>query len=233
VRTALLLGLLTALTLSCSPLGDLGTLAPTDKAPYTLAPPTPTLSPIATVAPTGHGRPYTAEMIAAELLDVPDGFPPELQTEFIAAAIADRIWTYDGRPYREVWITGSCNEPVRTRCDLTLEGLPAFAPTRDDADSYWFVVHVDAPILGPESGQGLRGFPPDVAHAIDALARSLDTDGRFRAEALRGIDWALPPPDDAFVLTYGDDNEGDTMIFVTLDRANRQLLSIDTRVCCG
>jgi hypothetical protein len=232
VRTLLLTSLL-ALTVGCSPAGMLGTPAASEKAPYTLAPPTPDLSPLATVAPTGHGQPYTAEMIAVELADVSYNFPPELQTEFIAAALADRIWTYDGRPYREVWFTGSCNEGVRIRCDLSLTGLPAFAPTRGDVDTYWFVVHLGSPILGPEAGQALGGFPPDLVPAIDALARSLDIDGRFKAEALRGIDWALPPPDDAFVLTYGDDNEGDTTIVVTLDRANRRILSIEERVCCS
>jgi len=67
VRQLLLLGPLVALISACSPVALVGTPAPTDKAPYTQAPPTPTLSAIATVAPTGHGRPYTAEMIAVEL----------------------------------------------------------------------------------------------------------------------------------------------------------------------
>lgn len=233
MRRSLSLGPLLVLIVGCSPAALLGTAAPTAKAPYTQAPPTPTLSRIATVAPTGHGRPYTAEMIAIELQDVPDDFPPELQSAFIAAALADQVWTYDGRPYRQVWIQGSCDDGARGRCEVSFTGLPVFAPTIDDVDTYWFVVDLQTPVVGPERGHGLGGFPPDLAPEIDALARLLDTDGRFRNEALLGIDWALPPPDDGFVLRYGDDNEGDTMIFVTLDRANRQILSIEDRVCCS
>ena len=39
--------------------------------------------------------------------------------------------------------------------------------------------------------------------------------------------WALPPPGDAFVLLYGgEDEEGDPVFWVTLDRASRRILSI-------
>lgn len=218
--------------IACSPSGPLGTPTPTAKAPYTMPPPTPTLSAIATVAPTGHGRPYTPDMVAVELQDVSYNFPPGLQSTFVATAFADRVWSYDGRPYRDVSIAGSCNDGVARICDVTLVGLPAFAPTRDVVDVYWFIVDLQSPVVGPGGGQALRGFPPELAHDIDTLARSLDTDSRLNGEALRSVEWMLPPPDDAFVLTYGDDNEGDTMYFVTLDRTNREILSIDQRVCC-
>ena len=232
MRTLLLLPLL-ALTVGCVPVGIPGAPASTEKVPYTQAPPTPILSPIATVAPTGHGRPYTAEMIAVELLDVPDDFPPQLQNELIAAALADRIWTYDGRPYREIWITGSCNEPGRTRCDLAVSGLPAFAPTRDWEDAYFFAVDLRSGVILPTTEPGIRGLPAELVPEIEDLARALDADGRLEGMLLRHVRWLPPPPDDAYVVTFGDDNEGDTMIFVTLDRANRRILSIETRVCCN
>lgn len=215
----------------CTPLG-LGTPAATPKAPYTMPPPTPTLSPIATVAPTGHGRPYTPEMIAVELQDVPYNFPPQLQKDYVAAALADRIWTYDGRPYRDLNISGSCNDGVPIRCDLTVSGLPAFAPTTDNIDGYYFSVDLSSGLVASGS-IGLRGFPPEIAPEVDALARSLDTEGRLMKMPLRFVVWNLPPPDDAFRLAYGDNEVGDLTIFVTLDRANRQILSMEDWVCCG
>lgn len=227
MRTTLL-GLLFALTLGCSSPGNLGTRAPTHKEPYTLAPPTPILSPLSTVAPTGHGRPYTAEMIAVELLDVSYDFPPELQTEFIAAALADRIWTHDGRPYREVWITGSCNDGDRRQCDLTVSGLPAFAPTREREDDYFFAVDLGSGMIRPTTEPGGRGLPPELVPQIEALARALDTDGRLEGMQLRNVRWLPPPPDDAYMLDFGNGGlEGDPRTLVTLDRPNERIISME------
>jgi hypothetical protein len=215
-----------ALILACSP-AAVSSPVQTPKLPYTQPPPTPTLSPIATVAPTGHGRPYTAEMIAAELQDVPYTFPRELQTPFMAASLAEYIWTYDGRPYREIQFGGSCGEGVPRRCEFTISGLPAYAPTREETDHWWFTVGLDSPVLGPEAGHSLRGFPPEFAADLDPLVRSLDTEGRLAGMAVGTIGWAPPPPEDAFVLRYRKgDLEGAHIVEVLLDRTNRKILSI-------
>ena len=199
----------------------------TPKSSYTMAPPTPTLSPIATVAPTGHGRPYTAEQMAIELQDVAYNFPPQLQATWVARALADLIWTYDGRPYRDLGIHASCDEPP-IRCDLSVEGLPAFAPSWDWSDSYTFEVNMTSGVFTPAGLPSLHGFPPELAPGLDTLARSLDTQGRLKDEPPTSkIAWAVPPPDDAFNLfSGGEDEEGDPVSWVTLDRANRRILSI-------
>ena len=232
MRALALAVMMLTFAIGCAPITDvLGTPETTPKAPYTNPPPTPTLSPIATVAPTGHGRPYTPEMMVAELMDVPYNFPRELQTDFVAAALADRIWTFDGRPYRELSISGSCDEGGLGRCDLSVSGLPAFAPNRETNDHYYFSVNVQSAVVIP-GASGLEAYPPELGPEVDALVRSLDTERQLQKQGLRGVEWALPPPDDAFRLVYGGDNEGDLMIYVTLDRANRQILSLERYICC-
>jgi len=216
---------------ACS--GSPGPGEPTPKAPYTQAPPTPELVAIATVAPTGHGRPYSPEMIAAELQDVQFGLAPELQSPFIAAALADRIWTYDGRPYREMWFSGSCDEAGAGRCELSVQGLPDYAPTRESEDYYHFEVDLRSGAVRLAALPGGKGFPAELIPEIDGLVRSLDTEGRLEGLTLSYVLWAFPPPDDAFIVRYETgDLEGDRWIHVTVDRANQRILSMEQQVCC-
>ena len=234
VRTlSLVVGGATVLVLAAGCAGSLIPGDPTPKAPYTQAPPTPELVAIATVAPTGHGTPYTAAMIAAELRDVQFGLAPELQSPFIAATLADRIWTYDGRPYRELLISGSCDEAGSGRCDLTVQGLPDYAPTRESEDYYHFDVDLHSGAVTLAALPGGKGFPAELFLEIDALARSLDTEGRLEDLSLSYVLWAFPPPDDAFIVRYETgDQEGDRWIHMTIDRANRRILSMEQQVCC-
>jgi hypothetical protein len=81
---------------------------------------------------------------------------------------------------------------------------------------------------------GGKGFPPELVPEIEALARSLDTEGRLDGIDLRYVVWLPPPPDDAYSLDFGNDGlEGTPRISVTLDRKNRQILSMEDWVCCG
>ena len=198
----------------------------TPKPTYTAAPPTPTLSPIATAGPADHRRPYDAAAILAVLQDVPQTFPAQLRTPEMAQAIADAlsagIWTYDGRPYRELAIRASCGEGGPLRCDLSASGLPASAPTRDAEDAYWWEVTGSG--LFRQAGRGLRGYPAALDAELDELARSLDQ-GRLEGLSLLSVEWALPPPDDGYVLRYGTGREeGARNVFITIDRTARQIL---------
>ena len=92
-----------------SPTPTLSVPSPTipGKEPYTQEPPTPTLSVLATVAPSGHGRPYTPADMAALLGAAaarPSGFASELNTpqllETMAGVLAADVYTYDGTPQR-------------------------------------------------------------------------------------------------------------------------------------
>ncbi|HSW41001.1 MAG TPA: hypothetical protein VLM76_00630 [Patescibacteria group bacterium] len=226
MKRTLLVAMLAVVVVGCS----LGLTTPppaTLKPTYTMPPPTPTLSPLATVGPTGHGRPYTAtEMAVALREDVPYNFPPQLQADWVARALADLVWTYDARPYRELGIHGSCDEPP-IRCNLTVQGLPAFAPSWEESDSYWFEVRPTSGTFTPAGPPSLQGFPPELVPELDALARSLDTEGRLEAMALRAVAWALPPPDRGFRLVYGPEKYSlDPGYDVLIGFANRRIVSI-------
>ncbi len=106
-------------------------------------------------------------------------------------------------------ISARCGEDGPTRCDLTVTGLPAFAPPEGSSDIYRWVVTGDFDVLTP-SGVGRKGYPPELAPELDLLARSLDTEGRLTDERFWGAEWAIPPPDDAFVLTYSRDKDEGT-----------------------
>lgn len=220
---ALALGLL----LGCAGLPVVTTPDPTPKAPYTQAPPTPTISPIATVAPAGHGRPYTPEMIAATLASMPSTrLPDQLKNEFIASAFADRIWTYDGQPYRDMLFGGSCSDDGSS-CRARMWGLPAYAPDRTASDSYWITVDFRSGLVVTSEGHALNGFPAEAASGIDDVARSLVPVERLAETSLVFVGWALPPPENAFVLIYRlGDLEGSRLTTVTIDLEVRKVLSI-------
>ena len=205
----------------------------TGKPPYTLEPPGPTLTAMATVAPTGHGRPYSAadvaRMLEANAAARPAGFARELRApavmEVMAGVLADEIYTFDGRPYQRVVFSASCDQ-AGVQCDLTMAGVPAFTDDPEVFDSYGWTVAPRVPLVTLTS-HALRGFPPDLTADLDDLARSLDADNQYRDRPLLGVEWELPPPDDAWVLRYGNGlEEGDPTFLVTIDRVARRLLAI-------
>jgi len=196
------------------------------KAPYTLAPPTPTLSAQATVGPTGAGQPYTADLIQPYLNNAPISFPNELRVTPVAEAIADRIWTFDGRPYRDVVIGGSCEGSL---CEVSVTGLPAFSSTPDEADFYALTVDRGSGLFSDAGEPLLRGFPTDLVPQLDAIARAADSAGRLRDLALLGSSWRIPPPNRAFTLEYGMGlEERDPVVFVTVDLDNGAVIAIRT-----
>lgn len=216
---------LTAIVAACGPLVNDQSAAPI-KASYTLAPPTPTLSPQGTAGPDGPGQPYAAGDIQPFLERAPIGFPDELRTPFVAAAVADRVWSYDGRPYRDVLFGGSCESEI---CEFSVTGLPTFAPTHDASDTWFLRLDRRTGLISTHGAPSLKGFPPELVPELDSLARSLDVDGRLTDLALLGAQWSIPPPGDAFQLRYGKGlEEGDPTLLVTLSRSERVLLSIES-----
>lgn len=214
-------------------LSEPATPRPTAKARYTNPPPTPTLSAIATVAPTGHGRPYTPEQITALFEDWiashPVAIAPTLQAPAVVKAIAnvlaDTIYTYDGQPYQRVSFGGRCGEPP-TLCDLTMTGVPPFTADPEVGDGYYWEVRPQVPLVTLNNA-GLGGFPRELVDPLDALARSLDTEGRIGERMLQSAGWAFPPPDDAYLLRYSHGlEEEDPSVYVKLDRTARRILSI-------
>jgi hypothetical protein len=232
VRHRALLCLLVLLA-ACAPI-ERTPAEPTPKRPFLVVTPIASPEPIRTVAPSGHGRPYTADMIAVALREtVPYNFPSVLQAPWLAEVLADRIWTYDGLPYWKLSIHGNCTEPRPDWCELTVQGLPGFATSRDEIDVYFFPEVRPFGRFVKESRQvALHGFPSTLVPELDALVRSLDTKGRLKVFELRGASWALPPPDDGYILTYRrGDLEAATLVDVTVDRGDRTILSMIITQC--
>lgn len=202
-----------------------GVVPATPKAPYTLAPPAPTWSPVGTVAPSGHGQPYAADDVWAAM-QTARNLPDELRTAELAEALAPRIWTYDGQPYARLWIGGECGEPP-VRCEVEVVGLPGFALDIDRADNYFFEVRPAIGVLTQEGGQdGLAGFPREIVRPLDDAVRGL-IDHRLGERQLIGVSWLLPPPDDGYLLRYGfDDILGEGQIVVGYDRGTNEVFSI-------
>jgi hypothetical protein len=169
--------------------------------------------------------------MVAVLEAVPRIFPEELRTPelttLLADAMAATIETYDGQPYRELFVQGSCDEGGLQRCDVTVSGLPSFA-ARDEQDTYLFEVR-----NGSVSRRGepqRRGFPTDLTADLDAVARRLDTGGLLSDRTLLNAEWLPEPPNDAYVLFYGNGNEeGDPTVVVRIDRGGGMILDIHIR----
>lgn len=190
---------------ACSPISPVPPTATpsaaTVKPSYTLAPPTPSLSAVGSPAPGPPVRPYATADIHGLFVDAGPGFPAELRTEATAEALANVIWSFDGRPFRTVWLTGSCESG---RCEVS-------------------------GIYSQPSPPYLRGFPPQLVDGLDRQAKALDVRGEFRDKPLLGVEWQIPPPDDAFLLRYGNGNEEqDPTIRVILARRDGRLVSIST-----
>ena len=208
----------------CAP--GLGSPEPTLKPSYTLAPPTPTISPIGTAGPAAHSRPYGAGDLTAALADPANRLPPELRAEWLAPPLAEAVWTYDGKPYRELTIAGSCDEGA-PRCDLHVGGLPSFAPDREAVDGYTFSVDLASQTIAPAGRPSLKGFPAELVPGLDATARSQDTLGQLDGMFLRNAVWTIPPPADAYALAYATGTlEGDRGLLVTVDRATGTVVSV-------
>lgn len=197
----------------------------TIKSPYTQPPPTPTISPIATVADSKPGQPYVSTGVDEAFANSPAGFPAALRTEQIASAVADAIWTFDGRPYRDMFVDGSCDDGGR-RCDLTITGLPVYAPDRDASDTWFWSVNTGSGLL-TSTGTDLRGLPADLVAEADALARRLDNGGQIGDRDLLGATWL--PPEGHVALRYGHGlEEGDPTITMVVDPAGDRVVSVGT-----
>lgn len=131
----------------------------------------------------------------------PGGVPQELQTEPIASAVAQSIWTFDASdPWWELVAGGSCGPET---CSLEVSGAPDGAVGED-----LYVFEVTRASGAVELvASNLRGFPQSLMSRLDELARSLLDAASFEGLALVSARW-LPPPDEGqFVLSYRSGGE--------------------------
>jgi hypothetical protein len=197
--------LLVAMAVACAAPG------PSSVPPSPSPAPTPSAGP--GIALPDPGRPFDAETLLAAMRDSrrPDGVPDQLETDEIAAALADSIWTFDGRPWDTIVAGGSCGPEA---CTLELAGSSAGA-LGDDA--WAFEVTPAYASVEPISVE-LMAFPADVAPQLDDLARNLVPAADVEGMLLANARW-LPPPDEGrFVLAYrSGGEEGSCGLDVTLD----------------
>jgi len=159
------------------------------------------------------GRPYDADAVLTAMRQSrrPGGVPDVLETEPIAAAIADELWTWSGEPWTSLTVGGACGPE---RCSIDVAGAPAEAVGDDLYQLSVSLADGAVTVVGTE----LRGYPPDLEARLDAIARAGAGGDQLEGLALQRARW-LPPPDDGrFVLAYrSGGEEGSPAADVTVD----------------
>ncbi len=173
------------------------------------------------------GRPFDA----ATLLEAmggsrrPGGVPDQLETDAIAAALAQRLWTIDGEPWTTMSIGASCG-PVR--CTLDVSGSRSGAL---GDDLYAFEIIPAADDVQPISTD-LRSLPTDVGGVLDRMAR--DAEARIARDELilASVRWNPPPDHETFQLSYRSGNEeGSCELELALDVTSGEAETLSAEGC--
>lgn len=210
-----------ALTACAAPMPSITASAPLSPSP----PPTAVVQGIELPEP---GQPFDEEAILAAMRDSrrPGGVPDELETDAIAAAVAEAIWTIDGEPWTTMATGGSCGPQA---CTLEVAGADAGSPGED----LWvFEVTPGSEAVEVVSAD-LRSLPAELVPRLDELTRSLIPTVDVEGLNLTNVRW-LPPPDETrFVLSYrsGDEEESSCGADVTVDAAVPAVVS-DLTIDC-
>lgn len=173
------------------------------------------------------GHPFDAASLLAAMRSSrrPGGVPDPIETDAIAAEVADAIWTYGGQPWSTQSVGGSCGP---TTCTLEVAG--AGADTQGD-DVWVFAVTPGTGEVRLVTAE-LGSVPPEVVAALDELARALDEGGSLASMLLGSASW-LPPPDEGqFDLSYrSGGEEGSCGIDLRLDAVHAEVVSSSSRGC--
>jgi hypothetical protein len=200
-----------------------GPVAPTPTA--TMPTPTVSQSPSQDLLPDA-GRPFDAGDILLAMRESrrPGGVPDELETDAIASAVAERIFTFDGGAWPELVAGGSCGPET---CTLEVGGTPDGALGED---LYTFSVTPSTGTVRLLSAD-LRGLPETLLDDLDVTARA-DLDDPPSDLELLSASW-LPPPDDGrFLLAYrSGGEEGSCQLNVTLDARSGSVLEEEALDC--
>jgi hypothetical protein len=155
----------------------------------------------------------------------PGGVPDQLETEPIAAALAERIWTISGEPWDQIVAGGSCGPES---CTLEVAGAPAGALGED---LYVFSVVPASETVELQRAE-LRGLPASLLPELEALAREAIAEDALTGLRLVSARW-LPPPDDGqFVLSFRPGGEESACgLDVTLDTRRAEVTEQRTVNC--
>ena len=173
------------------------------------------------------GRPFDAATLLAALRESrrPGGVPDELETDEVASALSNTIWTFDGEPWNAISAGGSCGPAT---CTLELAGADDSA----QGDDLW--VFEVTPATGAVQLQttDLRSLPTELLASLDQLTRSLVPVAELDGLILTNVRW-LPPPDDGqFVVSYrSGGEEGSCGVDVTVDAAVPEIVSGSSSDC--
>ena len=173
------IGVLLALTLAAC-------AGPTPSPTSSLGQPgTATADPSLAAAP---GQPYDAATLLAAIREStrPGGVPDELETDAVAAAMADLIWTWDGQPWQTLSVGGACGE---TECGLEVAGS---TDGMAGADLYAFAVDRAGGEVTLELSD-LHAYPASLSEGLDQMARA-EAGDELADLAFVSARW-LPPPD--------------------------------------
>lgn len=165
------------------------------------------------------GQPYDAATLLAAMRDStrPGGVPDELETEDVAAAVAEGIWTWDGEPWDTLSVGGACGP---AECSLDVAGS---ADGMAGADLYSFTVGTATGEV-TQAPADLHGYPAALDAVLDGMARTAAGD-EIGDLAFVSARW-LPPPDEGrYWLAYRTGGEeGAPGLDLLLDAATGQII---------
>jgi hypothetical protein len=173
------------------------------------------------------GRPFNAAGILAAMAGSrrPGGVPAELQSEAIAAAVADVVWTFDGSPWPAIAAGGTCGSDT---CTLELAGAAAGSVGED----VW-VLRVD-PTNGSVAVEhaDLHAVPTPLANRLDAHVRESGLDLPLDDLLVTSVRWRPPPDEGTFELSYRSGNEeGSCALELEVDARTGDIATADASGC--
>ena len=167
------------------------------------------------------GRPYAADDMLELMAESrrPGGVDDRIEQRVTAAAVAEAVWTFDGRPWATATASGDCGGGL---CRLEVAGA-AQGAAGDDV--YRFEIDASSGLI-TESDHELRGYPTSFEARIDVVARDV-LGARLDGMLLVGARW-LPPPDERgrFVASYRSGQEGTSRLEVVIDLLNAEVLDV-------
>lgn len=173
------------------------------------------------------GRAYSSDALleAMRTSRRPGGVPAELETDTVAAGLADLLWSVDGQRPSQVAVSGSCSG---ASCTIELVAV------RDDADGedVWRFA------IEPSSGgvtlvnAELRAVPSDLVRTLDRIARREGGTALPEALVLASVGWRPPPESGVYDLAYrSGDEEGSCAVDVELDAAAGRIVELTSSDC--
>lgn len=173
------------------------------------------------------GRPFDAATILEAMRESrrPGGVPDQLETDAIAAELAQRLWTIDGEPWTTMSIGASCG-PVRCTLDVSGSRQSSLGD-----DLYAFEIIPAAGEVAPISTD-LRSLPPDVGAVLDRMAREAEPRIGPAGLVLASVRWLPPPDHESFQLSYRSGNEeGFCELELALDVASGEAETLSDSGC--